>query len=248
MITETKAIILSNRKHKENSSILTVYSEKYGRVSYVLYGTKSKKTGRRMAFLQPLSLVSIISDSKSSSDLQVAKDVQAESSSLGIISNPYKNAVAMFIAEFLLHALRAGESDLPLFSFLYNSVKILEFHPGNIANFHIAFLVKLSNFLGFTPDANEIRKTSIAMQTYSFFDLKSSAHTQNKPFHRHFLDKAESATLLNLLRINYRNMTYFRFSRAERQLLLSQIVSYYQLHIQGFGEIKSLDVMKEIFE
>lgn len=209
---------------------------------------KSKKTGRRQAFLQPLSLVYIIADSKKNSDILVVKEIQSENSILGIISNPYKNTMAIFIAEFLLHALHTEEKDLPLFSFLYNSVKILEFHPGSIANFHITFLVKLSYFLGFAPDINEIKKTSTAVHTYSFFDLKSSVYTQNKPFHQHFLDKTESLTLLNLLRINYRNMTYFRFSRTERQFLLSQIISYYQLHIQGFGELKSLDVMKEIFE
>ncbi len=43
-------------------------------------------------------------------------------------------------------------------------------------------------------------------------------------------------------------MHLFMFSRAVRSNLLNRIIHYYQLHIQGFGQLKTLDVLHEVFD
>jgi len=35
---------------------------------------------------------------------------------------------------------------------------------------------------------------------------------------------------------------------GQRRKLLNIIITYYQLHLTGFGEIKSLDVLQQLFE
>jgi DNA repair protein RecO (recombination protein O) len=50
-----------------------------------------------------------------------------------------------------------------------------------------------------------------------------------------------------LLRINFENMSAFRYDRRQRQRILRQTLDYYRLHLSDFPAIKSLDVLQELF-
>ena len=48
--------------------------------------------------------------------------------------------------------------------------------------------------------------------------------------------------------MNYDNMHLYKFSRGQRRRCLEVINDYYRLHLPGFGELKSLDVFRELFD
>ena len=242
MFTRTKAIVLSNRKHKENAAILQLYTEEYGRCSYVLHGVQSKRNGKRLSFLQPLSTVVVDAESHPKYELQQIKEIKADNPHVHLLFDPYKNAIALFLSETLLRVLRPNETDKPLFSFLYHSIRYLDLTEKGVANFHIAFLIRLSRFLGFFP-LLEKKETN-----RFYFDLKQVVFTPSKPFHEHYLTPEEALFLPQIIRISYSNMHRFRFNRKERIELLEKILSYYKLHLQEFGEIHALLVLKEVFD
>jgi DNA repair protein RecO (recombination protein O) len=47
--------------------------------------------------------------------------------------------------------------------------------------------------------------------------------------------------------MNYENMQRFRFSGNQRKDIINRILEYYRLHLTNFPEIKSLDVLHEVF-
>jgi len=51
-----------------------------------------------------------------------------------------------------------------------------------------------------------------------------------------------------LLRMNYETMHLFGMSRTERNRCLTVINDYYRLHLPDFPVLKSLDVLKELFD
>ena len=242
MLTRTRAIILSNRKHKENAAILQLYTEEYGRCSYILYGVQSKRSGKRQSFLQPFSTVIVEGESRPKQELQQIKEIKSDYPHTNLLFDPYKNTIVLFLSEVLLRVLRTNEMDKPLFSFLHNSVRYLDLAEKGVANFHIAFLIRLTQFLGFFP----------ALENDSFdrhyYDLKQVQFTPVKPPHKHYLIPQEAAFLPQLTRISYSNMHQFRFSRRERIELLGKILSYYEVHLQEFGEIRAISVLKEVFD
>ncbi len=243
MIEESRAIVLSRRAFKENEQIVSMFTERFGRVDFILYGAFSKKNGRQQAFLQPLSLVTVIADYRNGRDLQVVSKVRNEVPLSSLLTDPYKNTTALFLSEILTRALRTNEMDPPLFSFLFTSVNWLDAaDQSQISNFHVAFLVRLSVFLGFTPNLGPLRAD------LPYFDLTQSEYVRYAGHNPNVLGEQEQLFLRNLLRINYRNMALFRFSRSERSQLLERIVRYYQTHIQGFGELRTLDVLHAVFD
>ena len=58
----------------------------------------------------------------------------------------------------------------------------------------------------------------------------------------------EEARLIHLLmRMDYPNMHLFRLTRHDRHRIVSVLLSYYRLHIPQFPELKSLQVLKELW-
>ena len=49
------------------------------------------------------------------------------------------------------------------------------------------------------------------------------------------------------MRMNYDTMHLFEMSRAERNRCVEIILSYYRLHLPGFPELKSLEVLRELY-
>ena len=65
--------------------------------------------------------------------------------------------------------------------------------------------------------------------------------------HAFYLNHQHTAFLPTLLRINYRNMRFYRLDRTERQFLLETIITYFKLHIPEFGDVKSLKTLMEVY-
>jgi len=47
--------------------------------------------------------------------------------------------------------------------------------------------------------------------------------------------------------MNYDTMRFFAMNRLERGRYLEVLDEYYRLHVPEFPELKSLDVLKEVF-
>jgi DNA repair protein RecO (recombination protein O) len=242
MLTQTRAVILFNRKYKDNSVILDLYTEEYGRSSYILHGAYSRKKGKMQSFLQPLSVVTVHAEMRQKYPIQQIKEIKPEYTHSDILFDPYKNAIALFLAEVLSHVLHTNEKDSRLFAFLNYAICYLDMAEKGIANFHITFLIKLTRFLGFFPDLNTNKRST------DFYDLRQVAFVSSKPFHNHYLSPEETNILLQISRINFRNMHQFKLNRTERIALLEKILFYYKLHMSDLGEIHSLSVLKEVFD
>ena len=60
-------------------------------------------------------------------------------------------------------------------------------------------------------------------------------------------DPADASYLPLLLRLTPSSMKTIALSGQERSRLLALIIEYYRLHVADFPELKSLDVLHEVF-
>jgi len=152
-----------------------------------------------------------------------------------------KAAITFFLSEFLAKVLKDINDNMPLFSFLSQSVQILEYTEKSVANYHLVFLLNLSRYLGFQPNLEDYKQGSI-------FDMLNGIFVERQPMHNHFINPADSMVLSRLARINYENMHLFRFSKHDRANIINRILEYYKIHVGEFSPIKSLEVLHELFE
>lgn len=241
MFVKTDAIVLCHKKVRDNASLVTLYTEELGRESFLLYGAGSKRGGKGYSLLHPLSLLSVEATLKNGKELNVIKEIKCLHPLLDSMSNPYKSSILFFLAEMLTNVLRTNESDKLLFKFLSESVLRLNSMERGVYNFHIAFLVRLASLLGFCPDVCDLADAR-------YFDLRQAEYTDQRPPHKEFVADKEAQFLRLLCRMNYRNLSCFRFSKEERNELLDYIIDYYRIHLQDFRDLKTLDVLREVFD
>lgn len=240
MLLKTKALVLHGQSYNDSNDIIHLYTEAFGRISYLAGKSRSRKSSLRNAFFQPLSLVEIEADHHGNRGLQRIKEVRSLVPLNGIVSNPIKNALALFLAEVLYRSLRESEKNPALFDYLSRSIQLLDLCEDGLANFHLVFLIKLTRYLGFYPNIEGVK-------TSWYFDLQGGCFVPSRPMHNAWLTPEQAQEFVQLMRINFENLAAFKFSRRERVELLRQIINYYRLHLTEFPSIKSLDVLQELF-
>jgi DNA repair protein RecO len=241
MYCKTRGIIIHSTLYNDKYSIVHVYTELYGRVSYLTARQRKQKTRMSNAHLMPLSLVEMEVKHQKTRDIQQIKEVRIDYPLVSIPAHPVKNAIALFLTEILYRILQTTESDPKLFDYLCNSIRFLEILEQGTANFHLVFLMRLARYLGIFPNAESYTPGG-------YVDLLNGIITDQIPTHPHYLNKEESVIFSRMLRMNYENMALYAFSRKERTIIIQHILDYYRLHSIDFPEIKSLAVMQSLFD
>lgn len=240
MLVKTNGIVLHHIKYTDSSLIVTIYTERFGRKTFIIHNARGRGSSPKANILQPLFLLELDIYFKPSRDIQQIKEFKNLVPFHTIPFNIIKSSVAIFLAEILYKTIREEESNFKLYEFLFNSIQFLDITSAGIPNFHILFLLQLTKYLGFYPENNFNKQNRI-------FDLQNGVFVPATPFHPHYVDERLSRILKELLQINYNNLNSIKIKSEERYRLLVKILEYYQLHTEGLGDVKSLQVLKEVF-
>ncbi|MEN8137175.1 MAG: DNA repair protein RecO [Bacteroidota bacterium] len=231
-------IVIRSRNYSDTSIILKCYTKQRGIVSFIARGVKKKKN-HVMGLFQPLSLVEIISYSRNKSvELKNLKEIKADSFYKSLQFDPLKSGLTIFLAEMLDLSLHEEEENVSLFDFLESSFHYLD-EIDEYANFHIAFLIELTKYLGFYPHFSDSENKYFDLEQGIFYD-----YNKNMPY----MFSGEVIDNLKLfLGTKFVDSNQISMNRKQRGFLLRLIVQYYSLHISGFREPKSLKILQTLF-
>ena len=140
MIYKLKAIVLHSIKYKENSSIVYLYTNGFGRQTYLINGLRSSKGKTKVNLFHSLFLLDIEAYHNPKSDIQRLKECQLTVPLQSIPFTLTKSSLALFISELLYKVIREEEPNTDLFDFLYHSIMMLDQLEDGVANFHLHFL------------------------------------------------------------------------------------------------------------
>lgn len=240
MIAKTEAIVLHSFKYGEQKLIVDMFTRQHGRVAFIVPLPKSSKGKLKKQYFQPLTLLQVTYDLRPQAQLQKLKDACLLMPLTALYGDPTKLAIALFIAEFLYHALRSEQQNEPLFEYLKSGILWFEGRQSSFANFHLVFLAHLSRFLGFYPNLEQGPNSD-------YFDLRAGTFCAVPPTHRDFLMPQEAAMMRLMMRMDLPTMHLFRMNRQQRGRCLEVALQYYQLHLPNFPELRSIQILKELF-
>lgn len=244
MTHKTKGIVLRTIKYGETSVITAVYTELFGIQSYIVKGVRqsTKKSSGKAIYFQPAAILDMVVYHNELKNLNFIKEYQWGYLYKNLLFDVVKNTVAMYIAEMLQHSLKQPEDNPSLFYMAEATLKQLDSGTTALtANLPLYFSIHLAGELGFRIQGKYDTQTP-------FLDLQEGQFVQEKPLHSYYVEKHLAAATSQLLSINfYNDLENIHFSRSTRQQLILTFQNYIALHIQDFGEIKSLPVLQEIF-
>ncbi len=240
MLSKTRAVVLHTTKYSDTSLIVTMYTEIYGRTSFMVRGVTGRRSVAKAAFFQPLSVVDMDVFFHPSKEIHSIKDIRIDFPLTGIPFDPSKNAVALFVSELLFRSIKHSANDEYLFSFICKSIEILDCTEDVPVNFHLIFMLKLTRFLGFEPNLNA--------ESGKYFDLINGEFLPLRPLHAHYITNTQAENLCRLAGVDYFNMNELVLSRLHRTEILKTLIEYYRLHISGFHGLNSLSVLQSVFD
>ncbi len=232
----TRAIILKKVLYAGSSAIVTAYTEQYGVLSFMVRGLGKK--GGKSATVQPLSLVEIEFNHKPSKQVQTLTHISLCEHSSSVFENPYKITVALFLSEILFKTLREESPDSALFQYLFGAIQIFGEDQFS-ADFHLIFLNKLTRFFGFAPQGEFSLEDP-------YFDLLHGLFVSTRTGSTHTLSRSQSEEFSTLFSLNFEDEKP-RWTNETRRQNLQALITYYRLHLDGMGQIKSLPILEEIF-
>lgn len=237
-IVNTKAIVLNSLKYSDTSLIVKCFTEEEGLKTYLIRGVlKPKKKGIKVAYFQPLNQLQLIANHKSKSTLHSLKEVHVHNPYKSIHQDIVKQSVVLFLSEVLTSVIQEEEQNKALFYFLESAFSWLDMND-KIANFHLLFLMNLTNFLGFYPDVSNIEGKA--------FNLLEGGFSLNN-LDKNVISGNELHQFKKLLGINFDAIEKVSFSKKERQMVLQTIIKYFKLHLDSFRNPKSLQVLEAVF-
>jgi DNA repair protein RecO (recombination protein O) len=221
MIFKTRGIVFRFTKFKETSIIVTIFTEEFGLQSYIVNGVRSKTARNKIALYQPLTLLNLVVYHRENANIERIKEISCLHPYRTLTSDVKKSTLAMFINELLNKTVKEESHIGEVFQFLFDSLVSLDTLHEGYENFHLIFMLKLSRFLGFgVYNVNEVVGGKVA-------------------------DEETERVITELLRANYD--TPLKMSNAQRRKALELLLKFYGEHMENFGEIKSVQVLKEVF-
>lgn len=235
----TKAVVISKIRYKEKDLIVKCYTASFGLKSFLLKGifSASKKKLIKPAYFQFLTQLKVTANFKTDKSLLFLKEVQLTGTQYEIQNSIVKTSQAVFISEVLNTILNEDYHDLELFNFIEETCRHLSNKTVD-PNLHLIFLIKLTSYLGFSPDANN--------NNLPFFNLKEGRF-QNHDENPYCISGRKLTLFKSLLGTNFDAKEKLCNNTEEKRVLMNMILLYFKLHLDGFKEPKSLEVLQQVF-
>ncbi len=231
------AIILGTIQVKNNNNVVKMFTRRHGLESvFVSAGTKKKAA--KNAVLQPLSICHVEYAISKNSTLPKLKEAKIDVPLLNIQMDIFKSTIALFLTDFLAQVLPQDHEE-GFYDFVEKAIQIFNEIEEGKSNFHLAFLLKISMWLGVQPTLNNERN--------NYFDLKEGLFLSGTPNHPYYLSLSETQILAQFLQQEWIEIGQAKLTGAERRKLLNSIIHYYIFHVPGFKKPKSLGILEEVF-
>jgi len=246
MTHKTKGIVLRLIKYGETSVVATLYTELFGIQTYLVNGVRKvqKKSGIAI-MLQPGAILDLEVYHNNSKNMQRIKEANWSVIYDHLLSDIIKNSILTYLLELLFKSLKQPEPNADLFYFCEDALLNLDKAENQItANFALYFSLQLPHFFGFkihSPEPKIINENEI------YLDLAEGGFITDKPSHHHFIQGDLAHKTYELLMVMHPNeLNEIKLNKETRRNLLIAYQQYYALHLNDFGQIRSLKILQEV--
>lgn len=234
---KTRGIVFRHTRYKESSLILDIFTEEAGLQSFIANGVFSKSNQRLTAALQPMNIVELVAYYNEQKELHRLKEVCISVMYQKIPFDIKRSAMGLFLLEVSRKSIRSHHANLELFHFIKNAFEEIDQTDNFNPNFHLEFLIQLMSYLGFQPQNNY-------SSNMSCFDMVNGVFTTYRGEANYHLSEGASKIFSEML--SGQSFGHLFQNSQQRRQMLHALILYYQLHLENFGQVKSMEVFHEI--
>lgn len=242
MLVKSEGIIISTIRFSETGIIAKIFTHSHGILSFYVKGVYARNAALKPSYFFPMTLVALDFYYYPNKNLLKIKELRPLIFTLSLDWNTTKSPLLVIVAELINRCVKEVEKNEPLFDFLRNFINLINTEkPDKNPNLLVFFMVHLSQYLGFFPQNNFSDQKCI-------FDLKSGNFVENELDSAFCLSPSESKWLSVILRSDIINSDKYILPGEIRKNLINHLIIYYQIHIEGFKGLRSLEIYRKVFD
>ena len=238
MILKASAIALRKINYGDSSLIVQFYSAEYGLFSAMVRGARKKKGKMKANLFEPLSLLELVMYRKENHQMGTLSDAKPSHHLNSIRNNIYKTTIVLYCAELLQKTLKEEVASPAQFTFLIQSILWLELSKDRFANFPLAFMCQLTKHLGFLPSDFD----------GEYFDYIEGQFVSNAPIHEWQCSGDLAQAMSQMFQSDLNAAATIKLNHKQRRLILSELIRFYSLHIEGLSKMKSKEVLEQLLD
>ena len=232
-IIKTEGIVFKSLKYSETSLILDIYTKENGLQSFIVGGVRKAKSKIANVY-HPMNIIDLIAYDNSNG-LSRIKEAQYHYKYESLFLNVVKSAIGMYIIDISRNAIREKEVNYEVYDLIKTYMISIDKNMFSIKTIALYYTINLAAYLGFQMHNNY-------SENNNYFDLSSGQFVTDDGSNPNVLNVELSFKLHQLLADN----SELTMTRDEKNELLDHLIRYYQIHVNGFKELKSLPVLRTI--
>lgn len=239
MLVKVEGVIIRAIKYGETSLIFDMYTSQYGVTSFIVNGARKAKSRLSASLFQLMNWVELVAYVKDPAGLNRVKEAQLLFHYSAISYEIPKSSIGLFMTEVVQKTIKENEANQDLYEFLYRAYRVLDESSYPISNFHIVFLLQLTQYLGFLPNSRYSEETP-------YFHLLSGTFVQ-EAHPMYTLSPPMSDHISQFLDLDFHGAHTIMLSKEMRKKILNDILVFYRLHLEKFPEINTHRILAEVF-
>lgn len=232
MLSTTRAVVLRTFRHGDRGLVLKAYTEAFGARAYFV---RAPRKGTSAGVLQPLDRLEIVVTETHERELHAVRELRVERPYVRVPTDHARGLLLLFAQEVFYRTLRAEAPDAALFAFVQHTLEDIDLGE-DPAHAPLRLLVGLALHLGIAPappDPGEDR-----------FDMREGHFFRGPAPHEHCMEPPEALAFARLLRAE--GGAAPPIVPALRRELLERLLVHFRLHVAGFGQLRSPDVLHAV--
>lgn len=231
MLLSTPGLVLHTTPYADTSVVAKVFTRQLGVRSYIIKGVRSRTGKVKQNMLQPLSSLDMVVYDNHRNDLNHIRELSPRHPLQP--SDPVDMALRFFMTEVLYRALREEEPMQELWDYVENESGEWETDGAERKDVPIRFLLTVARHLGIEPMDNYCNAKP-------YFCLEEG---------RYVSSQNESTLPLSLSALLHEYLASSQTvpsTSMERGNLLDAMIAYFQLHLSGFHNFNSHEILHTV--
>ncbi len=237
MLVNRQGIICKTIKYGESSLILDIFSPDVGMRSYICGGVRKKKSAKA-AIMQVMNMVDIVCYDKPSNkpSLSRIKEIKFHKIYSHIPFDIVRGTLGIFLIEVSRKSVTQTDDTQSTYDFIMAKFDELDSDDVLLRDFHIRYMIELARVIGFELQNNRDQLNPV-------FSLSEGMYVESTLNNRRTLEPE-----LSMILSNYMSGQVVNSTKDQRKELINHLVDYYKIHVEGFNDLRSLEVLYNLYD
>jgi len=238
MLFKSKGIIFKTTKYSESSIILDIYTEEKGFRSFIISGVRKSGSKSQSGIYQVMNIIDVVAYDKSNS-LNRIKEAKLAYAFQQIPFDVIRSSIGLFMIDLCRNVIKEKYENKELFTFILDWIQYLDTTDQALNNLHLLFALRLADQIGFEFQDNYSEKEC-------YFNMKNGNYGSTYIPDQYHFDEELSLLLHQLIGYDRTTINGWEINSNQRRSLLNHLITFFKYHVDGFKDLRSLEIFRTV--